>query len=144
MRKLFILILIIHNLNCFKTKRASFDLNSVKSSFLVGAIILFQQNQDNIRRSNQQSINVSGINFSIKSTFSANKLLGTSSANAGVSKVEVKINSGNFIQATGTTNWELQVPFSTKWTYSFTNTITVRVTDTQGNVKEVAFTQIEI
>jgi hypothetical protein len=141
MRNLCILFLIFFNLNCFKTKRANFDLSS-GSPFLFGSILLFQQNQEATRRSNQQSINATGINFNSRSTFSASKLLGSSSANAGVSKVEVKINSGNFLQTTGTTNWELQVPFQTKWTYSFSNTITVRVTDTQGNVKEIPFTQI--
>jgi len=60
---------------------------------------------------------------------------GTSSDNVGVSKVEVKVGSGSWQTASGTTSWSKTVSIATG-----ANTITARATDTSENTKETSIT----
>ncbi len=53
---------------------------------------------------------------------------GTASDNVGLSKVEVKVGSGSWQQASGTTSWSKQVTLSPG-----SNTIYAKATDTSGN-----------
>ena len=53
---------------------------------------------------------------------------GTASDNVGVSKVEVKVNSGSWMLASGTTSWSKSVTLSPG-----SNTIHAKATDTSGN-----------
>ncbi len=56
---------------------------------------------------------------------------GTASSNVALSKVEVKVGSGTWQLASGTTSWSTAVNLA-----SGTNTIYARVTDTSGNFRE--------
>lgn len=58
-------------------------------------------------------------------------LRGTSSDSVRVAKVEVKVNSGKWQQATGTTSWSTNVRLA-----NGANRITVQATDASGNVKQ--------
>ncbi len=58
---------------------------------------------------------------------------GAASDNVALSKVEVKLNSGSYQTATGTTSWSLPLTL-----ISGTNTITARATDTSNNIKETS------
>lgn len=60
---------------------------------------------------------------------------GVASDSIALSKVEVKLNSGSFATATGTTSWSLPVTL-----VSGANTITARDTDTSNNIKETSIT----
>ena len=60
---------------------------------------------------------------------------GTASDNVGLSKVEVKVGSGSWLTATGTTSWSKSVTL-----VSGSNTITARATDTSGNIKDASVT----
>ncbi len=60
---------------------------------------------------------------------------GTASDNAGLSKVEVKLGTGSWQAATGTTSWSKDVTLA-----SGSNTIYARATDTSGNTGEVSVT----
>jgi len=76
-------------------------------------------------------------------------LTGSASDNVEVTSVEIQINSGSYAAATLTgetptqKNWSYKIPFNTKWTYSFTNTINVRATDKSGNQKVTSLTSIQ-
>jgi len=58
---------------------------------------------------------------------------GTASDNVAVSKVEVRVGSGNWQTASGTNSWSIQVTLS-----SGSNTIYAKATDTSGNAKETS------
>ncbi|MDD5447405.1 MAG: NosD domain-containing protein, partial [Methanocellales archaeon] len=60
---------------------------------------------------------------------------GSALDNMGLSKVEVKVNSGSWKTATGTTSWSKSVTLS-----SGSNTIYARATDTSGNTNETSVT----
>lgn len=58
---------------------------------------------------------------------------GTASDNIGLSKVEVKVGSGSWQLASGTTSWSNQVTLT-----SGSNTIYAKATDTSGNTNEAS------
>jgi len=58
---------------------------------------------------------------------------GTASDNIALSKVEVKLNSGSYQTAIGTTSWSIPLTL-----ISGTNTITAKATDTSNNIKETS------
>jgi len=58
---------------------------------------------------------------------------GTASDNVAVSKVEVRVGSGNWQTASGTTSWSVQVTLS-----SGSNTIYAKATDTSGNTEDTS------
>src|SRR5660398_134084 len=58
---------------------------------------------------------------------------GSANDNIAVSKTEVKLNSGAFQVASGTTNWSMPLTL-----VSGSNTITARSTDPANNIKEVS------
>lgn len=60
---------------------------------------------------------------------------GIASDDIGLSKIEVKVGSGSWQLASGTTSWSKSVVFN-----SGANTIYVRATDTSGNTKETSVT----
>ena len=60
---------------------------------------------------------------------------GTASDNVGLSKVEVKVGSGGWQTASGTTSWTASVTLA-----SGSNTIYTKATDTSGNTKETSVT----
>jgi hypothetical protein len=60
---------------------------------------------------------------------------GSASDNVGLSKVEVKVGSGSWQIASGTTSWSKSVTLA-----SGSNTIHARATDTSGNTKETSVT----
>jgi len=62
---------------------------------------------------------------------------GTASDNVGISKVEVKIGSGSWQIASGTTSWSKQITLS-----SGSNTIYARATDTSGNAARTSVTVV--
>ncbi|UQA61816.1 DUF4082 domain-containing protein [Polyangium aurulentum] len=66
------------------------------------------------------------------------QVTGTASDNVGLSKVEIQVDAGSFITATGTSNWTYSLN-----TVALTNgshTLTVRATDTTGNTTNVSRT----
>ena len=58
---------------------------------------------------------------------------GTATDNFGISKVEIKVGSGDFEMVTGTNAWSKRVNLSVG-----TNTITAQATDTSGNTAQVS------
>lgn len=58
-------------------------------------------------------------------------VIGTASDDSGLSKIEVKVGTGSWQLASGTSSWSKQVTLS-----SGSNTITARATDTSGNTNE--------
>jgi len=68
-------------------------------------------------------------------TTSSVTVSGTASDNVGLSKVEVKIGSGSWQTATGTTSWSQLVTLA-----SGSNTIYAKATDTSGNTQETSVT----
>ncbi|MDZ4724701.1 MAG: FG-GAP-like repeat-containing protein [Leptospira sp.] len=65
-------------------------------------------------------------------------LLGGSSDNEAVSKVEVSLDGGTYALATGTTSWKYKLPTgSNTWRDDSTHTISVRSEDSSGNVSLV-------
>lgn len=61
---------------------------------------------------------------------------GTASDNIALLRVEVKLNSGEFQIAAGTTSWSMPLTLTT--IISGSNIITARATDTSGNIQETA------
>jgi hypothetical protein len=64
---------------------------------------------------------------------------GTAADNVGLSKVEVKVGSGAWQTATGTTSWSKPVTMSRGL-----NRITARATDTSGNYKDASVIEVYI
>lgn len=62
-------------------------------------------------------------------------VIGTASDNIALSKVEVKLNSGSYQTATGTTSWSIPLTL-----ISGSNTITAKATDSSNNTKETSIT----
>ena len=64
---------------------------------------------------------------------------GTASDNINISKVDVRVGSGTWINSTGTTNWSASVDL-----IEGTNIITARATDTSGNTNSTLISVIRI
>ena len=61
-------------------------------------------------------------------------IIGTASDTSGVTSVEVKIDTGSYSAASGTTNWKFQLPVGTStWKQNSRHTITVRAIDAASN-----------
>ncbi|GEM_PF-5583217 len=73
----------------------------------------------------------SGQNFTTPSI----TVSGTASDNVALSKVEVRVGSGSWQLASGTTSWSVHVTLSPS-----SNTLYAKATDTSGNIKETSVT----
>jgi hypothetical protein len=81
------------------------------------------------------SISITSPTNNQKFTTATVTVKGTASDNVALSKVEIKVGSGSWQTATGTTSWSKSVTLT-----SGSNTIYARATDTSGNTKETSIT----
>ncbi len=66
-------------------------------------------------------------------------LVGAAADNMGVAAVDVSLDSGEFIRASGTERWSFPLPTGTSiWRYGTLHTVSVRATDTSGKRSDVA------
>lgn len=109
-----------------------------------GSNTIYARASDSSGNTNEASVTVtysdSAPSISISSpstgqTFTTNSITvsGTASDDIALSKVEVKIGSGSWQLASGTTSWSKSVTLSTG-----SNTITARATDSSGNTNEAS------
>lgn len=134
MKSLIILAILAFQFNCLQTKKSSFDLKQGG----VPGLLIFGVSSGLISLGGSTSTDktaptVTVTNLKTKGTIETGILMGTSTDNVSVSKVEVQLNTGSFQTATGTTSWTYKLPL-TGWTGGNTNTINIKVTDTSGNI----------
>lgn len=71
-------------------------------------------------------------------TLESGFIIGTASDNQGIAKVEVAVDGGPYVDATGTTTWSRQLPTGASiWKLDTLHTIAVRAVDIWGNVSAV-------
>lgn len=153
-------------ISCLSAKKSPFDISSPGVGMGMGFALVFGSNSNSqtnttgntttttTTTNTVDTISPTGTvtNLKSKGTIDTGLLIGTASDNVGVASVEVQINSGSYTTATtltnsttttGTKDWTYKIPVTAKWTYAFTNTVNVRVTDTSGNTTISALTSVQ-
>jgi len=85
------------------------------------------------------TIQITSPNDGYSTTSTSITINGTTSDNINISKVDVRVGSGTWINSTGTTSWSVSVDL-----IEGTNIITARATDTSGNTKSTSVSIIVI
>ncbi|MCX7678440.1 MAG: VCBS repeat-containing protein [Spirochaetes bacterium] len=85
----------------------------------------------------QESPRVSICNVREKCTIYSGFLTGTAFDREGISKVEVSLDNGPYVEAKGSTNWKFQLPVGVNtWKIGTLHTVKVRATNLRGNISE--------
>ncbi|MBL0265552.1 MAG: FG-GAP repeat protein [Leptospiraceae bacterium] len=164
--KYFSILTVLLFISCLSAKKSPFDISSPGVGMGMGFALVFGSNSNSqtnttgntttttTTTNTVDTISPTGTvtNLKSKGTIDTGLLIGTASDNVGVASVEVQINSGSYTAATtltnsttvtGTKDWTYKIPVTAKWTYAFTNTVNVRVTDTSGNTTISALTSVQ-
>ena len=164
--KYFSILTVLLFISCLSAKKSPFDISSPGVGMGMGFALVFGSNSNSqtnttgntttttTTTNTVDTISPTGTvtNLKSKGTIDTGLLIGTASDNVGVASVEVQINSGSYTTATtltnsttttGTKDWTYKIPVTAKWTYAFTNTVNVRVTDTSGNTTISALTSVQ-
>ncbi|HRG44841.1 MAG TPA: VCBS repeat-containing protein [Leptospiraceae bacterium] len=164
--KYFSILTVLLFISCLSAKKSPFDISSPGIGMGMGFALVFGSNSNSQTNTTGNTTTTTTTtntvdttsptgtvtNLKSKGTIDTGLLIGTASDNVGVASVEVQINSGSYTTATtltnsttttGTKDWTYKIPVTAKWTYAFTNTVNVRVTDTSGNTTISALTSVQ-
>ncbi|MBK6608298.1 MAG: FG-GAP repeat protein [Leptospiraceae bacterium] len=164
--KYFSILTVLLFISCLSAKKSPFDISSPGVGMGMGFALVFGSNSNSQTNTTGNTTTTTTTtntvdttsptgtvtNLKSKGTIDTGLLIGTASDNVGVASVEVQINSGSYTTATtltnsttttGTKDWTYKIPVTAKWTYAFTNTVNVRVTDTSGNTTISALTSVQ-
>ena len=166
--KYFSILTVLIFISCLSAKKSPFDISSPGIGMGMGFALVFGSSSNSQTNTTGNTTTTTTTtptnigdttsptgtvtNLKSKGTLDVGLLIGTASDNVGIASVEVQINSGSYTAATtltnsttvtGTKDWTYKIPVTAKWTYAFTNTVNVRVTDTSGNTTISALTSVQ-
>ena len=166
--KYFSILTVLIFISCLSAKKSPFDISSPGIGMGMGFALVFGSSSNSQTNTTGNTTTTTTTtptnigdttsptgtvtNLKSKGTLDVGLLIGTASDNVGVASVEVQINSGSYTAATtltnsttvtGTKDWTYKIPVTAKWTYAFTNTVNVRITDTNGNTTVNAMTSVQ-